>query len=289
MVLSRGYNSVAAPRHEGAGRVVRKVLLWVALVAMAGLTTFPFLWTLIVSMKTSGPIFAFPPDLWPVPLSAANYVGVWETLPIPRYVLNSLYITAMGVGGTVVVCALAAYPLARMDFPGKAIIFYGILATLMLPEHIGLIVNFITMMKLHLVDTYAAVYLPSLASVFGIFLLRQAYLAVPQELEDAARIDGAGELAIWGRIVLPLVTPALATLAIFQGVAFWNSFLWPIIILKTPDKYPLAAGLLYLRGLFAYNTRYIAAGAVIATIPIIVAFLFTQRYFMRGIMTGAIR
>ncbi len=268
---------------------MRKGLLLAALLALAGFTTFPFLWTLIVSVKTQGPIFAFPPDLRPYPISIANYVGVWQTLPLPRYVLNSLYITTMGVGLTLVVCALAAYPLARMEFPGKALIFYAIIATLMLPEHIGLIVNFVTMMKLRLVDTYAAVYLTSLASVFGIFLLRQAYLSVPQELEDAARIDGAGELAIWGRIMLPLVSPALATLAIFQGVAFWNSFLWPIIILKTPDKYPLAAGLLYLRGLFAYNTRYIAAGAVIATVPIIVAFLLTQRYFMRGIMTGAIR
>jgi putative chitobiose transport system permease protein len=150
-------------------------------------------------------------------------------------------------------------------------------------------VNFITMTRLRLVDTYASVYLPSLASVFGIFLLRQAYLSIPQELEDAARIDGAGEVTIWWRIMLPLTTPALATLGIFQFVAFWNSFLWPIIVLKTPDKYPLAAGLLYLRGLFAYNTRYIAAGTVIATLPIIVAFLFTQRYFMRGIAAGALK
>ncbi len=268
---------------------MRKLILGVVLVVLAVAMTFPFWWTLVASLKTSGPIFSFPPDLWPAPLSFANYIGVWETLPIPRYVLNSLYLTAMGVGGTVIVCALAAYPLARMEFPGRALVFYGILATLMLPEHIGLIVNFVTMIKLRLVDTYAAVYLPSLGSVFGIFLLRQAYLAVPQELEDAARIDGAGELAIWGRIVLPLVIPAVATLAIFQGVAFWNSFLWPIIILKSPEKYPLATGLLYLRGLFAYNTRYIAAGVIIATVPILVAFLFTQRYFMRGLMTGAIR
>ncbi len=268
---------------------MRKALLVAVLVALAGFTTFPFLWTLIISVKTQGPIFAFPPDLRPYPLSLANYAGVWQTLPLPRYILNSLYITAVGVALTVVICSLAAYPLARMEFPGKSLVFYAIIATLMLPEHIGLIVNFVTMIKLRLVDTYAAVYLTSLASIFGIFLLRQAYLSIPQELEDAARIDGAGELAIWGRIMLPLVTPALATLAIFQGVAFWNSFLWPIIVLKTPDKYPLAAGLLYLRGLFAYNTRYIAAGAVIASLPIIVAFVLTQRYFMRGIMTGAIR
>jgi len=268
---------------------MRRLVLYALLLALAAFTTFPFLWTLAVSLRTRGPVFAFPPELSLRGLSAANYVGVWETLPLPRYVLNSLYITAMGVGLTLLVCSLAAYPLARLQFPGKQVVFYAIIATLMLPEHIGLIVNFVTMMRLRLVDTYVSVYLPSIASIFGIFLLRQAYLTIPQELEDAARIDGAGELAIWWRVMLPLTAPALATLAIFQFVAFWNSFLWPIIILKTPDKYPLAAGLLYLRGLFAHNTRYIAAGTVIATLPIVVVFLFTQRYFMRGLTAGAIR
>ncbi len=268
---------------------MRRLLIYVVLIAIALFTAFPFLWTLLVSLKTRGPIFSIPPDLSLTGFSIANYAGVWKTLPLPRYALNSLYIAAMGVGLTLVICSLAAYPLARMQFWGKNVVFYAIIATLMLPEHIGLIVNFLTMMRLRLVDTYASVYLPSIASIFGIFLLRQAYLSIPQELEDAARIDGAGELTIWWRIMLPLTVPALATLAIFQFVAFWNSFLWPIIILKTPDKYPLAAGLLYLRGLFAYNTRYIAAGAVIATLPVIVAFLFTQRYFMRGLTAGAIK
>jgi len=269
--------------------VLRKTLLYLVLLLLAAFTTFPFLWTLLVSLRTRGPVFSIPPDLSLAGLTAANYAGVWNTLPLPRYVLNSLYIAAMGVGLTLVVCSLAAYPLARLQFPGRNLVFYAIIATLMLPEHIGLIVNFITMMRLRLVDTYVSVYLPSVASIFGIFLLRQAYLSIPSELEDAARLDGAGELTIWWRILLPLTVPALATLAIFQFVAFWNSFLWPIIILKTPDKYPLAAGLLYLRGLFAHNTRFIAAGTVIATLPIIVVFLFTQRYFMRGITTGAIR
>ncbi len=268
---------------------MRRVLIYAVLIALAMFTTFPFFWTLLVSLRTAGPIFSIPPDLSVTGLSAANYAGVWETLPLPRYAANSLYIAVMGVGLTLAICSLAAYPLARMQFPGRNVVFYAILATLILPEHIGLIVNFITMTRLRLVDTYASVYLPSIASIFGIFLLRQAYLSIPQELEDAARIDGAGDLMIWWRIMLPLTVPALATLAIFQFVAFWNSFLWPIIILKTPDKYPLAAGLLYLRGLFAYNTRYIAAGTVIATLPILVAFLFAQRYFMRGLTAGAIK
>ena len=207
-------------------------------------------------------------------------------LPHPE---NTLLITGAGVGLNLLLCSLAAYPLARMRFPGRNLIFFVLLSTLMLPSHVGLIVNFVTMTRLRLIDTYAAVVLPSAVSVFGIFLLRQQYLSIPQELEDAARIDGASELGIWWRVMLPLIAPGLATLAIFEFVAFWNSFLWPLIVLKSPEKYPLAVGLLYLSGLFAHNTRLIAAGAVMMTVPIIVVFLFTQRYFMRGITLGAIR
>jgi len=210
-------------------------------------------------------------------------------MPLPRFLLNTLLLVGVGVGANLLLCALAAYPLARLRFPGRNLIFFVLLSTLMLPAHVGLIVNFVTLRRLGLIDTYAAVVLPSAVSVFGIFLLRQQYLSVPQELEDAARIDGASELGIWWRVMLPLIAPGLATLAIFEFVAFWNSFLWPLIVLKSPEKYPLAVGLLYLSGLFAHNTRYIAAGAVMMTVPILIVFVVTQRYFMRGITLGALR
>lgn len=262
--------------------------IYAAFTALAVFTAFPLLWLLSTALRTGGRVFGFPPPL-PWPLGFNNFIGVWETMPIPRFMLNSLLITGIGVGLNLLLCSLAAYPLARMRFPGRNLIFFTLLSTLMLPSHVGLIVNFVTMVRLHLIDTYAAVVLPSAVSVFGIFLLRQQYLSIPQELEDAARIDGASELGIWWRIMLPLIAPGLATLAIFEFVAFWNSFLWPLIVLKSPDKYPLAVGLLYLSGLFAHNTRLIAAGAVIMTAPILVVFFFTQRYFMRGITLGAIR
>jgi putative chitobiose transport system permease protein len=234
-------------------------------------------------------VFGFPPVIIPRPITFANFAGVWQTMPIGRFALNTVYITGMGILLTLATSALAGYPLARMRFPGRDIIFYAIVGSLMLPEHVGLILNFVTMMRLHLVDTYAAVYLPSIASIFGIFLLRQAYLVIPQEIEDAARIDGAGEVRLWAQIMLPLVAPALATLAIIEFTAYWNTFLWPLIVLKSPDRYPLAVGLLYLSGLFAHNTRYIAAGAVLMTLPVIVVFLALQRYFLRGIVIGAVR
>ena len=262
---------------------------YLGLSLLAAVTTFPFLWLLGTSLRSTGTVFAFPPVLVPRPPTLANYVGVWQTMPLARFFANTVYITAMGILLTLIVSALAGYPLARMRFPGRNLIFYAIVGSLMLPQHVGLILNFVTLMRLHLVDTYAAVYLPSAASVFGIFLLRQAYLTIPGEIEDAARIDGAGELRLWGQIMLPLVAPALATLAIIEFSGYWNSFLWPLIVLKSPERYPLAVGLLYLSGQFATNTRYIAAGAVIMTLPIIGVFLLLQRYFLRGITVGAVK
>src|SRR5256712_6405768 len=184
--------------------MTRKFVVYLVLIGLAIFTAFPFLWTLLVSFKTRGPIFSIPPDLSLTGFSLANSSGVWKTLPLPRYALNSLYIAAMGVSLTLVICSLAAYPLARMQFWGKNVVFYAILGTLILPEHIGLIGNFITMMPFRLVATHASVYLPSIASAFRIFLLRQAYLSIPQELEDAARIDRARGPTIWWRIMLPL-------------------------------------------------------------------------------------
>ena len=262
---------------------------YLGLTALAVITTFPFLWLLATALRATGTVFAFPPVLIPRPATLANFAGVWETMPVGRFFLNTAYITGMGIALTLATSALAGYPLARMRFPGRDVIFYAIIGSLMLPQHVGLILNFVTMMRLHLVDTYAAVYLPSVASIFGIFLLRQAYLVIPQEIEDAARIDGAGDLRLWAQVMLPLVTPALATLAIVEFTGYWNSFLWPLIVLKSPDHYPLAVGLLYLSGLFAHNTRYIAAGAVLMTLPVIVVFLLLQRYFLRGIVLGAVR
>lgn len=252
-------------------------------------TAFPLVWLLAVALRTTGSVFGFPPDLVPWPPSLANFVTVWNMMPLPRFFVNTVVLCGIAVTLNLILCSMAAYPLARMEFPGRRIVFALLLSTLMLPGHVGMIVNFVTLMKLRLVDTYAGVLLPGAVSVFGIFLLRQAFLTVPQELEDAARIDGASEWTIWWRVMLPVITPALAALALFEFVAVWNSFLWPLIVLKSPDKFPLAVGLLYLSGLFAHNTRAVAAGAVVMTLPIIAVFLFTQRYFIRGLMVGAVR
>ncbi|RIH85189.1 carbohydrate ABC transporter permease [Calidithermus roseus] len=275
--------------------LLERVLIYALLLLILVISVYPFVWTFVTSLETSGGIFEFPPSLVPENPSLRNYREVFSLVPVARQVLNSLIICVLGVGLSVAFCALAAYPLAKMSFPGRNFIFYAILATLVLPNEAGLIVNYVTTVKLGLlrpetgaVGQFAAIILPALPSTVGLFLLRQAYLAVPLELIEAARIDGAGELTIWRRVMLPLTMPTIAAFSILQFVAIWNSFLWAVIVLRDRELYPLAAGLLDLAGAFATNTRAVSAGAVIQIIPILIIFFVFQRYFMRG-LEGAVK
>ncbi len=266
--------------------------VYTILVLVAILSIYPFLWTLRTSFSTSGGIFEFPPSLIPTDPSFKNFLTVTEIVPILRQALNSLIICFFGVVGAIIVAALGAYPLAKMKFWGRDAIFYALIATLVLPNEAGLIVNFITVSRLGLLATdigqYAAVILPAFGSVANVFLMRQAYLGIPTELLEAARIDGASELRIWWSIMLPLTMPTIAAVSILQFVAFWNSFLWAFIVMRDRNLYPLSAGMLDLSGAFATNTRAVSAGAVIMMIPILIVFLFFQRYFMRG-LEGAVK
>lgn len=282
-------------RRKRVHTLIERTLVYALLIVIAIISIYPFLWTLSTSFATSGGIFEFPPSLLPHDPGLRNYREVFSLVPVARQILNSLIICFFGVAGSVILCALAAYPLAKMNFPGRNFIFYAILATLVLPNEAGLIVNYVTTVKLGLlrpetgvVGQFAAIILPALPSTVGLFLMRQAYLAVPLELIEAARIDGASELRIWWRIMLPLTVPTIAAFSILQFVAFWNTFLWPIIILRDRELYPLAAGLLDLAGAFATNTRAVSAGTVIAIIPIVIVLLLFQRYFMRG-LEGAVK
>lgn len=268
-------------------------LVYAVLIALAIVSVYPFLWTLATSFETSGGIFEFPPSLIPNEPSTRNYAEALNIVPILRQALNSLIICAFGVGGSVLLATLGAYPLAKMQFPGRDVVFFAILGTLVLPNEAGLIVNYITSKNLGLlaggpVGLYAAIILPGLSSTIGLFLMRQAYLSIPAELLEAARLDGASELLIWRRIMLPLTLPTISAFAILQFVALWNSFLWPSIVLRDRELYPLSAGLLDLAGAFSTNTRAVSAGAVLQIIPIILVFLFFQRYFMRG-LEGAVK
>jgi putative chitobiose transport system permease protein len=246
------------------------------------------LWVLSTSFKGAEDIFGNGLNLIPKSFTIKNYVEVFTAIPMAKYFLNTLIITFIGVAFQVILASLAAYPLARLDFKGRNLIFYLILLPMLIPVEGSLVINFITILNLQLYNTYLSVVLPGAVSIFGIFLMRQHYLSVPKELEDAARIDGCNEFQVWWKITFPLVRPATSALAIFSFAAFWNSFLWPLIVLKDSNKFPLQVGLSQLNTQFNQNFRTISAAIVIATIPILVFFFFTQRYFIEG-YKGAVK
>jgi len=268
--------------------LVSTMLHYALLVAIALVCAFPFLWTLATAVGTEGNVFAFPASFVPRRPSLANFVEVFRVIDIVRYYWNSIWITFWTVAWTVVVCALAAFPLARYRFRGRRLVFGIILATMMLPTEVNFLVNFITAAHLHLVNTHLAVILPTLAGAIGIFIMKTAFEEVPQDLIDAARVDGASEPFIFLRVMLPLARPQIAALVILTAVTAWNQFLWPSVVLTKSELMPLSVGILELSGTFGSSTRVIAAGAVLTIAPALLVFFFAQRHFMRG-MEGAVK
>jgi putative chitobiose transport system permease protein len=285
--------SVAASQRARARKrrsVASSGLWYLLLTAIAVITVFPFFWMLMTSLKGPlDPITSVPPQFIPSDPTLANYQRVLDALPIPRFFFNSIFV-AIAVGAlNVLVAALAAYPLARMRFPGRDAIFYLLLATLIVPTQLTYIPSFVLAVNVfHYYDTLPALIFPNLVSAFNIFLLRQAFRSVPQDLLDAARVDGAGEFRIWRSILIPLVRPSLAAVAIFTFVTSWNDFLWPSLMLHTRDGMTLPVGLVALQGFFSSDARAIAAGVTLTIIPILIFFIFAQRYFTRG-LAGAVK
>ena len=254
---------------------------YLLLSAIALVMLFPMLWLVGTSFKSpTEDIFTFPPQLIPQEPTFNNFLTVWQTYPFANYLLNSAIVAIFTVSLNLLFCSLAAYPLARLNFKGRKLLFTLIVATIVIPFQIVMIPLYILVVNLGLRNTYLGVILPNLASAFGIFLLRQAFAAVPMELEEAARMDGCSELGIWWHIMLPAVRPALVTLAIFVFIAAWSDFLWPLIVLDRPEYYTLPLGVATLAGTFSLDWRLIAAGSVISIAPIILLFMFVQRYII---------
>lgn len=270
-------------------RRLAKVAHYFLLLLVAVLFIGPFIMLLGTALKPiTQSIYAFPPELVPLPPVTDFLVEAWNAVPFGRYLLNSVIYVLAIVPLYLVVSALAAYPLARYTFPGRELCFYAILSTMFLSPEVMLIPRFLIVSHLGMVDTFLGVILPSVLSASGIFLLRQAFAGIPKELPDSARVDGANEFRIFWNIMLPQVRPTLAVLAIFGFVSVWNNFVWPLVVLKDSDKYPISLGLAYLAGTFGADARTAAAGAVIALAPIVVFFLILQRHFVEG-MGGAIK
>ncbi len=259
----------------------RNVWTYALLSAIALLMLFPLLWLLSTSLKSPAEnIFQFPPQLIPSQPTFQNFVQVWQTNPFGKYLFNSTVVAVLTVSLNLLFCSLAAYPLARLDFRGRDAIFAGVISTIMIPFQIVMIPLYILTVQLGLRNTYLGIIFPGIASAFGIFLLRQAFQGVPKELEEAARMDGCSELGLWWNVMLPAVRPALVTLALFVFIGSWSDFLWPLIVLDQPEYYTLPLGVATLAGTFSLDWRLIAAGSVISIAPVLLFFLFMQRYIV---------
>ncbi|AUS10440.1 sugar ABC transporter permease [Laceyella sacchari] len=269
--------------------IARKALMYLLLLLIALLFVGPFLWLLSTAFKSNAQdVFTFPPDLIPKPPVWDQFVEALTVIPFPKYLLNSFILIVVMVPAHLFLTSLTAYPLARMTFPGRDLIFYAIIGTMFFPEEGKLVPLFIITQKLGLIDSWWGLIIPGLVGGFSIFLMRQAYLSIPKELEEAAILDGCGPFRMWWSIMLPLTKPTLAALSVFSFISVWNSFIWPLIVLKNDDLYPLALGLAYLSGTFGDDVRVMAAGTVVSLLPIIVFYLMMQRYFVSG-MQGAIK
>lgn len=267
-------------------KAISTILTYVMLILIAIICAGPFIWLLAASFRSGQNIYDI--SLIPENPTLDNYIGVWEFLSVPRYLLNTVIVTVASIAMDVVLSALCAYPLACMRFKGKNVILGILLASMIIPAAAGMIINYLTISAMHLLNTLAGVVLVGSVKVFSIILLRQGYMGVPKDLIEAARIDGAGELRIWWQIMLPGIMPTVSTVIIFDFISRWNEFLWPIIVLQDPGKYPLAAALQYLNGSFNYKFGYIAAGAIISVIPVIIVFILCQKNYIEAV-SGAVK
>ena len=275
---------------------LRNIPTHIVLIAVSLISIFPFIWLLSTSFKGAGEnIFAYPPAIMPKDFTFANYTGVWHRVDLMRYFINSMIVAGGTVLLNLILSSLAAYPLARMEFRGKKITFFAILATIMVPFQAIMLPVYLITLKLHLVDTFGDVsgfiglIMPFAVSAFGIFLMRQAFLTIPKEMEEAAIVDGCNVFQVFWKVLLPMVKPSLAVLAIFTFIGSWGEFLWPSIVLTKEAMYTLPVGVNNLQGMFSSNWRFIAAGSIISTIPILIFFLAMQKYFISGENEGAVK
>lgn len=278
--------NVYRPKKRKAKEIIRDILTYVLLIVIAILCAGPFIWLLLSSLRTGANIYNLHFSL--SDMNFSNYTGVMEYMNLGKYVGNTVIITFGAIAIDVVFSAMCAYPLATMEFKGKNVIFTILVATMIIPAAAGMIINYLTISKMHLLNTMLGVILPGSVSTFSIILMRQAYLGVPKDLIEAAKIDGAGELLIWRKIMIPGIMPSISTVVIFDFISHWNAFLWPIIVLQDPDKYPLATALQYLNGSFSYKFGYVAAGTVISVIPVLIVFIICQKNYIEAV-SGAVK
>lgn len=284
-------------------RNITRSLLYAALTVGAVTSIAPFVWMILTSFKSYREMatrvlwpaalrlstYSIPPDQRPIPDLFYNYVQAWNAAPFARYFANSFFIASCTAAGVLVTSTLAAYAFARLNFRGKNVIFTLFLATMMIPFEITMIPNFITISNLKWVNTYQAMIIPWIASVFGIFLLRQFFATIPEDLYDAALLDGCGHFRFLTQIVLPLSKPALISVGLFNFLGSWNAFTWPLIVTREEKMYPIQVGLRYFVTESGTDTQELMAAATITILPLVILYFLAQRQFIEGISTTGLK
>lgn len=280
-------------REQKRKRLFEKIALYF-LISLGALTMLaPFLWMISTSLKMPGDVFSYQKPWWydwvPTSFVWRNYIQAWNIVPFARFYLNSIFVVSLTTAGQVATSAFAAYAFARLRFPGRDNIFFTYLATMMIPGAVTMIPVFILLQQLGWIDSYKAVILPGIFTAYGTFMLRQFFLTLPKDLEDAAKIDGCGYFGIFWKIVLPLSKPALATLTTFTFMGSWMNFMWPLIVLNSHEKFTLPVGLAYFQSLHHTDWNLLMAGSLMMILPILLLFIFNQRYFVEGIKLSGIK
>jgi multiple sugar transport system permease protein len=266
-----------------------QIILYALLILGALIALVPMLWMLSASLMPTGEASTYPPHLLPSRVTFAHYGELFTRLNLGRYLVNSTFIAVTVTAISLVVNSMAGYAFAKLRFRGRDRTFRLLSLGLVLPVQIAMLPLFLLMKNLHLINTYWGVIIPGMASIFGIFLIRQYALSIPDDMLDAARIDGASELRIYWEVVVPGILPILATLAIWTFLSTWNDFMWPLIVLSDQAHYTLPVALANLSGEHVQDTELMMAGSVLTVIPVLAVFLFLQRYYIQGVMAGAVK
>lgn len=270
--------------HRGNRKNLLKLINFILLAAGSLLILSPLWWMISTSLKTMAEVMSFPPTFFPESWNWSNYIRTWEAAPFTRYTINTLTITTLVVIGNVISNSFIAYGFAKIPFRGKNVLFAIVLATMMIPGFVTLIPQYVLFAKLNWVNTYFPLVVPAFfGSAFNIFLLRQFYMTIPNELIEAAKMEGANHFYIWWKIGLPLTKPAIATVAIFSFNGAWNDFLGPLLYLNDENLYTLQIGLQVFKGQMNTQWNYLMAGSLLVLLPVILLFFFFQKYFIQGI------
>ncbi|MDO8548984.1 MAG: carbohydrate ABC transporter permease [Ignavibacteria bacterium] len=268
---------------------MKKIFLYTFLIITSLITLVPFIWMLAASFMPDGDASVFPPTFIPDPFTLIQYQVLFERLNVARNFFNSLFLSITVTFISLFFNSMAGYAFAKYKFKGKNQLFNLLLSSMIIPSQVTMLPLFLMLKSIGLINTYMAIIIPGLANIFGIFLIRQYVMSIPDSLLEAAKMDGATDFQIYRRVIIPLATPILVTLAIFTFLGTWNDFLWPLIALTDNSMYTLPVSLANLMGEHTKDPELMMAGSVITIIPVIIVFLVLQKYYVRGIMMGSVK